>query len=107
MKIKEVTTEQILFDNGYKITYGHEPDCCESNYADFDQLDDIARDTVFDEDLTFEEVPESGFRFGNNNGKMFFVPCYSDQNGYYSSDVEIFLNGKSVLGVGCELRDYW
>ena len=107
MKIKEVTTEQILFDNGYKITYGHEPDCCESNYADFDQLDDIARDTVFDEDLTFEEVPESGFRFGNNNGKMFFVPCYSDQNGYYSSDVEIFLNGKSVLDVGCELRDYW
>lgn len=107
MKIKEVTRKHILFDNGYEITYAHEQDCCESNYADFEQLDDIARDTIFDENLTFEEVKGNGFRFGNNNGKMFFVPCYSDQNGYYSSEVEIFLNGKSVLYVGCELRADW
>ena len=38
---------------------------------------------------------------------MFFVPCYSFQNGYYSSDVDIELNGEVVLNVGCTIEyDY-
>lgn len=40
--------------------------------------------------------------FGNEPQKLFFVPCYSEQNGYYSSDIEIYFNGKKVLQLECE-----
>jgi hypothetical protein len=68
--IAEVTDEHILFSNGSEITFDHPQDCCEWNYADFEQIEDIARKTVFTLPLQFEEVDESGFRFGNPN-KMF------------------------------------
>ena len=61
MKISVVNDESITFDNGYSITYGHEQDCCEYNYADFEQIEDIAKTYDFDEDdMKFEEVPDSG-----------------------------------------------
>jgi hypothetical protein len=101
MKIKKVTDLCIEFDNGNKITYDHERDCCEDNYADFEQIEASVYETEFDEELIFEEVPESGFRFGNKD-KMFFIPCYSAQNGYYSSDVDIYYNDERVLNVACE-----
>lgn len=96
MKIKEITSEYIKFDNGEGITFEHCQDCCEDNYADFEQLDDIARATEFESPLQFEKVDNAGFRFGNE-GRMFFVPCYSDQNGYYSSDLQIYYNGDLVV----------
>ena len=105
MKIKEVTSEHILFDDGSEITFDHECDCCESNYADFEQLDTIARNTEFDPDLIFEDS-DYGFRFGNKPNKMFFVPCYSSQNGYYSNDVTIYYKGKEVLEAYGEIKEY-
>ena len=96
MKIKKVTSEEILFDNESYITFDHSEQCCEWNYADFEQLDDIARATDFDPELEFEAVEDAGFRFGNK-GKMFFVPCYSEQNGCYSTDVDIYYNNELVL----------
>ena len=105
MKIKEVTSEHILFDDGSEITYNYFQDCCEINYADFEQLDTIARNTEFNSDLVFEKVDNNGFRFGNKPNKMFFVPCYSIQNGYYSSAVDIHYNGKEVLTVYGEVNE--
>lgn len=100
-KIRKYSTdEQILhFTNGSAITTFHEQDCCEWNYADFDQIDDIAQGWDFDmENLTFEKVI-GGFRFGNLPSKMVFVPCYSEQNGYYSNDIDIQLEGFDVLHI--------
>ena len=104
MKIKEGTDEQIIFDNGSILTYTHEQDCCEYNYADFSQLDKEAYDYAFTEnELQFEIVEGSGFRFGSRNGyKMFFIPCYSEQNGYYSSDILIEYTGSSSLHLDCQ-----
>lgn len=103
-KIKEINDEMILFDDGSKITYDHERDCCEHNYADFEQIDDIAKNTDFDtRAMIFEAVEDSGFRFGNEN-KMFFVPCYSDQNGYYTAEIDIYYNNIRVLRFDCEER---
>ena len=105
-KIIHVEENLLKFSDGTIIHCDHCQDCCEYNYADFEQLDDIARATVFDTDhLVFEAVEESGFRFGNLPSKMFFVPCYSDQNGYYSSDIEVYLNGEEKLHFEAELRD--
>ena len=100
MKIKYLDKERILFDNGNEITYEHIPDCCKWNYADFEQIEELALITEFDEDLTFESVEGEGFRFGNHF-KMFFIPCYSEQNGYYSSDLDIYYNGARVSNVEC------
>ena len=103
MRIAVVNDEGITFDNGYSITYYHEQDCCECNYADFEQIEDIAKTYDFDEDdMKFEEVPDSGFRFGDSR-RMFFIPCYSCQNGYYSSDVDIYYNDKRVLNIDAEV----
>ena len=102
MRISDINEDHILFDNGNEITFCHYADCCEWNYADFAQLDDIARLHDFDTQLQFEAVDGSGFRFGDNQA-MFFVPCYSEQDGYYSSDVDIYYNGNAVLNVEAEM----
>ncbi len=102
MKIKEITDAAIIFDNGNRITFEHEPDCCEFNYADFEQLDDLARNYDYKEQLTFEGVENAGFRFGDHPQRMFFVPCYSWQNGFYSTDICICYNGEIVLEFDCE-----
>lgn len=105
MKIKSIDDSTITFDNGTDITFDHVADCCEYNYAAFEEIDDLAKNFEFSENLIFEEVPDSGFRFGNNPQNMVFVPCYSEQNGYYSSDVNIYYNDKRVLNVSCDWID--
>lgn len=102
MKIVSVTDEEILFDNGNSITFDHVSDYCEHNYADFEQLDDIARTVEFDPNLEFQACEGAGFLFGNRPGKMFFVPCYSCQNGYYSIDVDIYYNGELATHLNCQ-----
>lgn len=99
MKIKEVTREHILFDNGNKIEYEmyDSPVCYVDNYADFEQIEDMAYTTDFPENLVFEKVSGFGFRFGGAGTYMFFVPCYSEQLGYYCYEVRIIYNGKPVL----------
>ena len=92
MRIKKLIYEAICFDNGSFITFDHEQNCCEDNYADFDQLESEAYDFDFQKPLDFEMV-EYGFLFGNKGSRMFFVPCYSYQNGYYSDAVDIVYDG--------------
>lgn len=103
MRISKIDDYSIRFDNGNFITFFHEQDCCENNYADFSQLEELAYKIEFSQDLVFEEVHRSGFRFGSG-GIMFFVPCYSEQNGYYSDEICIIYNGKKVLCLDCEGR---
>lgn len=102
MKISQVTNENIIFGNGNRIGFDYCEKCCTYNYADFTQLEEMALDYEFDENLIFESVENAGFRFGDK-GMMFFIPCYSDQNGYYSSDVQIYYNGEKVLDVDAPL----
>ena len=104
MKVKAITSEYIEFDNGSKITFDHEQDCCEYNYADFLQLEDTGIEQEdFKEPLQFE-VTETGFRFGNP-GKMYYVPCYSSQNGYYTTEVDIYYNGECMCNTDGEWID--
>ena len=98
MTIVEVTDEHITFSNGKQITFRHCPDCCENNFADFPQIDDIGRSAVYYEnELIFEAVEGAGFRFGNRGGLMTFIPCYSWQNGYYSTNLDIHYGGRLAL----------
>lgn len=100
MKIKEIADEKIVFDNGDIISYDHIQDCCEFNYADFESLEDPyygACHTEFNTPILFETAV-GGFRF-SNEGKMFYVPCYSEQNGYYTADLDIYYNDNLVLSM--------
>lgn len=103
MKISKVTEKAIVFDNGNEITYDHNPDCCEWNYADFSILipQTINYNYNFNENLIFKSVEGAGFKFGSE-GHWIFIPCYSEQNGYYSSDIDIYYNDKKVLSFEAE-----
>ena len=96
MKISRVTDEAIIFDNGKQITFDHPQDCCEWNYADFSILTPnvIFYDYNFSTKLEFEEVDELGFKFGSD-GHWIFIPCYSEQNGYYTTEIDIYFGTES------------
>ena len=84
VKIEKITDDAIYFSNKGKLMHSYTQDCCEYNYADFESLNDT---TIFDEyfdKLVFEVIEGIGFRL---NG--YLVNCYSIQNGYYSSWVDI------------------
>jgi len=94
MRIESWNDEEIRFSDGSTITFGHDQDCCEWNYADFTVLE------VFYDGCEFSEYRvepcEDGFLLKLLCGviwKAIFIPCYSYQNGYYSSDVDIYING--------------
>lgn len=102
MKIEEITETKIIFSNGNEIRYDHEQDCCEHNYADFDIIEhDIYIDYDFSENLEFVFVDHLGFVFGSDGHKI-FVPCYSEQNGYYTTEIDIYYNDKLVLHGLCK-----
>lgn len=105
MKIKKITLDAIIFDNDSKITFDHEQDCCEYNYADFMQLEETAMNCKFPEDLIFEKVVKYGFRFGGIGTPMFFIPCYSVQNGWYTTEIDIYFDDKKVISTQCKLED--
>lgn len=106
MKISKITRDYILFDNDNLIEYYHDQDCCECNYADFESIDDLAKDFDFNDNLDFEEC-KYGFKFGNKPNNMFFVPCYSEQNGWYSEDIDIIYNRKKIIkNLTCKWIEY-
>lgn len=102
-KITQIEDNELRFSDGTIIHCDHCQDCCEYNYADFNALDDLARNYDFDTSkLTFHAVDGVGFSFGDHPQRMFFVPCYSEQNGYYSDDIEVYLNGEHQAHLQCE-----
>lgn len=108
MKIKNINDERILFDNGSSISYDKslKPSkrwlsYSEHNYADFKQLDDEAMDFDFIEPLDFE-ITKYGFKFGNKDRRMFFIPCYSEQNGYYTIALDIVYSQRVIQNLACK-----
>lgn len=104
MKIKNITEEEILFNDGTVVTYNHDQDCCENVYADFNALKDT---DIFDKefkDVKIEGVNGSGIKM---NG--YFIPCYNEQNGYYSSNLEIVIKSlgkdKKVIDISEFVED--
>ena len=102
-KIVHIDENELRFSDGTTIHCDHEQDCCEYNYADFNALDDLARNYDFNTSkLTFHAVDGVGFSFGDHPQRMFFVPCYSEQNGYYSDMIDVYLNGEHKAQLQCE-----
>lgn len=100
----EVKDEKLYLSNGCYIEATHNQDCCENNYADFDSIKDtLLMGTLFDS-VVFDAW-EGGIRI---NG--YPVNCYSEQNGYYSTDITFLLReeyGQYLLSFDgeCEMDD--
>ena len=75
----------ILFDDGTGLVDIHYQDCCEYVYADFGNIDTEALTHDFT-NITIHPY-RYGFTFGDN--RQYFVPCYNEQNGYYSDRLSI------------------
>ena len=92
MKIVKWDDENIVFSNGSVITYDHVQDCCESNWADFSVLDTFYDGKEF-KDYFIEPVDKAGFNlvlvYSAYEMQRIFIPCYSDQNGYYTDEIWI------------------
>lgn len=122
MKIKKWDDDYIWFTDGATISYDHKQECCECNYADFSVLEVFYQNEEFDD---FEVIPvdDCGFILSLKlpepnrlyydyypQTKKILIPCYSDQNGCYSSDLTIIINRPNcepkVIRLECEER-YW
>lgn len=110
MKIAKWNDEFIEFSDGSKITYDHEQDCCEYNYADFEVLDVFYNGEEFVDyriepvkygmNLVLIQDDYAGI-FGNVwRGKTIYIPFYSEQNGYYTSDLCVIVTGKDKVVIG-------
>lgn len=101
------------FDDGTTITSDYSPICCEYNYADFSAcVDDELRNNEFDSIALGSVVEDAGFnliikglphKILGKYDKTYFVPCYSEQNGYYSNNLTIYINNIPVCNLDAEL----
>lgn len=100
-KIKEITHEGIIFENGEAIIHRHIQDCCERVYADWEYIKRDISPFIKCDEIKIEPVEKSGFRiqFGDNHYPM-FVPCYNEQNGYYGDSLSLELVNEEVLKEG-------
>ena len=97
MKILGVTDDNTLFENGKKIEFFHEKEYQENNYAKFKDLDENAFKHEFSGKLVFKKE-HNGFIFGDRR-EMFYVPCFSEQSGFYNRSIDIFYDNEKKLKV--------
>jgi len=94
LKVVKIENDELVFNDGTRLSSYHSQDCCESHYLDFAHLDV----TDFDElefDLTgddfFNRVNDYGIELKPLNGQIVRVPGYGSNNGYYSSDINLII----------------
>lgn len=111
MRIAKYDDNKIEFSDGSTITYEHEQDCCEVNWADFSVLEVFYKGEEF-EDYKVKPI-EDGFLLilegvePSKRSHSIYIPCYSDQNGYYSSDLTITVNKmtSTSYSISAEVRE--
>lgn len=106
--IKEVTKDEIIFSDNSTLTDLHAQDCCENVYADWSYLQEEDIFTAFNEFKVFI-VPNAGLRieFYHEGYKQreAFIPCYNEQNGYYSSALSIAFTGNGNSYIESDVSD--
>jgi hypothetical protein len=96
ISIKNEDDDIIVFDNGYTLSTHHYQDCCEQHYwsltdlsiEDFDGLE-----FDLDNNNFFERIEGYGIGLIPTNGFPIRIPAYGSNNGYYSSQLILVLNG--------------
>lgn len=98
LHVVRVSSGEIEFSNGLVLSSDHESDCCESHYLSFNDLT-LADFEGLEFDLSqkfFDRIPDYGIALLPINVFPVRVPGYAENNGYYSSQLDLVLleNGK-------------
>lgn len=116
-KITTFDDDILIFSNGDKIECLHYADCCERNWADFSVLSGYPE--ILEQeyaDFSIKPVDGVGFilileftnKYNIPKKDTVLIPCYSDQNGYYSDDIDVYItkNGKDggTINLQCHER---
>lgn len=90
----------IEFKNGIMLYSDHLEDCCESHYLSFEDLSlsdfeglefDLSGETFF------KRIDNYGIELLPLKGHSVKIPGYGYNNGYYSSDLTLCIEGNGVL----------
>jgi hypothetical protein len=101
MKVKSFK-DGLEFDNGTSVVDDHSQDCCENVYADWSQLKDTdIMNHEFPAEIKIEGVEGSGFRIDG-----YFVPCYNQQNGYYSGNLKLVIKYPDKRTVTIDISNF-
>ena len=105
MKITKICEEKIEFDNGTTMSSHHKQDCCEWHWANFEtlasyNLNPKTGETIDIKDIEFPDnihrniklIPGEGFNMIAKDGSRYFVPCYGENNGYYSTNLKLLIH---------------
>jgi len=96
-KVISINFDSITFDNNTILTYHHDQDCCENHYLSFSDLilsdfDGLEFDLTSDN--FFERIEGYGIELKPFKGFPIRIPGYGNNNGYYSSNLEIVLSNE-------------
>lgn len=97
LKVVEVGSDFLIFDNGIKLKSEHDQDCCENHYLCFNDLsieDFEGLEFDLSNDDFFERIKDYGIALNPLNGYPIRVPGYGYNNGYYSSNLSLLLIDK-------------
>ena len=90
-----IDADYLTFSDGTRISSEHDQDCCESHYLSFSDLKvDDFEGLFFDfSGDFFERVEDYGIRLIPIEGHPISIPGYADNNGYYSSNLTLVVEG--------------
>ena len=119
MKIERINDSGIIFNNGTQLSHYHIQDCCEDVYADWEYLkqynvlpstgENISiYDIEFDDSITnnIEYEKNMGIKLISKTGDKWFIPCYNEQNGYYSSNLNLIIEFEDKPTITIDITDY-
>lgn len=117
--MKVILSEEgtLKFDNGLILESNHRQECCEYNYLDFEQLPvgtELPTMTA-KEFAKAIKIKSDGFSIKDIHGIPKWVQARSDQNGFYSNEVDLIIMDRTDRIVpkrpdqrdGEELFNYW
>jgi len=96
LKVIKIESDSIEFENGVKLYSEHQQDCCESHYLSMSDLtikDFEGIEFDLSNDDFFERIEGYGIALKPIKGFPVRIPAYADNNGYYSSNLSLVLNG--------------
>jgi hypothetical protein len=102
LKVVEINSGQIIFENGVKLYSNHEQDCCENHYLSMSDLtiaDFVGLEFDLTKDEFFERIEDYGIALKPLNGFPVRIPGYGSNNGYYSSNLELILTNTDGKGI--------
>ena len=96
LKVVKIWNEGLEFDNGLKLYSDHQQSCCDWHYMSLSDLElEDFEGLEFDlsNDDFFERIEGYGIALKPINGFPIRIPAYGQNNGYYSSNLSLVLEG--------------